>query len=153
MELFAGRAWLSLALNKAHLPVRSPYEAHPVGPDGRRKYVREHDLSVDEGQQGLLRDARRGKLGYVHLGVPCRTWGPAGRLAGGIRRGTEPLGDGSFERERLANLEFCFVVRLCAAVVLARGHFTLENPVSRDYPKAPVCPSVGTHRLEESRCR
>jgi hypothetical protein len=64
----------------------------------------------------------------LHFGLPCRTWGPAGRLAGGTRRAAQPLGDGTLSREIEANAEWDFAVAIWATAVLAGSHVTLENP-------------------------
>ena len=86
------------------------------------------DLHSPEVRQKLIRRVRAGEFAYLHVGLPCRTWGPAGRLAGGTRRCDRPLGDGTLARELQANAEWAFVVSVWAAAVLAGTHVSLENP-------------------------
>ena len=93
-------------------------------------YAPSFDLSRTDVQERLLSEADRGVLACIHFGLPCRTWGPAGRLAGGTRRAEQPWGDGSLERERAANDEWRFAVRLICTSARRGGHFTLENPAS-----------------------
>lgn len=128
-ECFAGAAGLSEALAEVGLSVASPLEAFPVR-EGRHVYDCGQDLCEPSVYEGLISDAKAGRYVYIHFGLPCRTWGPAGRLAGGTRRVGQPWGDGSLGREIEANRELRVVVLVCAELALAGVHFTVENPLS-----------------------
>ena len=88
-------------------------------------------------REALLDVVRRRQIGFLHIGLPCKTWGPAGRLAGGSRRLGLPLGAGHLARERQANGELDFALTLCAELVAQGGHFSLENPDSSYVFHAP----------------
>ena len=126
-ECFAGAGGLSRAMSRAGVQTRRPIEAFPCT-KGQPHYVRECDVSLREVQFGLLDDIRGREVGKLHLGLPCRTWGPAGRLAGGSRRLGSPWGDGSLAREIDANREAAFVVAVCCELLLAGAHYSIENP-------------------------
>ena len=62
------------------------------------------------------------------MGLPCTTWGNAGRTNGGTRRKDCPYGSGALEREHMGNKQWKDAVRLIEALVAAGGCFTMENP-------------------------
>ncbi len=127
LEIFAGRAGLSSALQRQGLQVLTPMEAYPVV--GKKvQYVSLRDIMNPEVLTNVRCSIRDGEVVYTHFGLPCKTWAAAGRLNHGTRRKGQELGDGSLAREREANVQLQTVVLLAVELILAGGHFTLENP-------------------------
>ncbi len=83
VELYSGRGGLTLAWTQAGLKAGRPYEAYPCDKNRFKTYRPEHDLSTQEVRSSLLAEGRAGRFMLLHVGLPCKTLGPAGRLAGG----------------------------------------------------------------------
>ena len=142
LECFAGAGGLSAALGRAGLRVAVPLEAFPVR-DGRASYDPGQDLCLPDVYEALIADGDSGKYRYLHFGFPCRTWGPAGRLAGGTRRVGSPLGDGSLFREAAANRELAVTLLVACCLVRAGCHVSWENPLSSYAWQAPLFEEFG----------
>ncbi len=127
VECYAGQGGLTAALRSHGWLCDEPFEAYP-SKENKTSYRPEFDLSQHSVQDALLGRIHRGQLGYAHFGLPCRTWGPAGRLAGGTRRRDLPLGTGVLARETQANRELAFVVVACCDLCARGAYFSLENP-------------------------
>ena len=126
LEIFAGTGRLSAALARANLKVAVPLEAFPGG--GVRNHRPSHDVLEPGVLAGLASDVAARRYASIHLGLPCKTWGPAGRLAGGTRRISCPWGTFKLPRELHAHREFGVTVILCVELVRAGRHFSVENP-------------------------
>lgn len=156
LELFSGEGGLTQAWRQKGLAVGDPFEAFQRDKAGRPTYVERYDLSRPAVRDELLLRADRGDFDCLHFGLPCRTWGPAGRLAGGSRRACLPWGSGVLAREVEANGEWRFTVALVARVLLAGGHFCLENP-DTSYVFATdlylaLCESVDVYEAHLDQC-
>ncbi len=127
LEVFAGTARLSRAFQTAGWDVGVPLEAYPLH-NGKAQYYPAQDFTRAEVWHGIVSDVRDGRYQLIHFGLPCRTWGPAGRLAGGSRRNNSPWGALVLTREREANRELALVVLVCAELALAGRNFCVENP-------------------------
>jgi hypothetical protein len=66
---------------------------------------------------------------YLHIGVACSSWGPAGRLNKGTRTPKHQEGLGALAHEAHGNEQADFVGLICAEFIEAWGFFTIENPV------------------------
>ena len=133
LEVFSGKAPLSKSLGDIGLNVDPPMDAYVSAGQGRTHsrsglYVRQHDLFRPEVVAKLRDGIIRGRLWYVHFGVPCSTWGRAGRLNKGTRRVGREMGDGSLSRECDANSLSHIVSSLCILLQQHGGIFTIENP-------------------------
>ena len=59
----------------------TPFECYtPLG------YNPSFDLEVDHVHAQVLAQIDAGTYSYIHFGIVCTSWGPAGRLSGGNRR-------------------------------------------------------------------
>eukprot|EP00973_Karenia_brevis_P057981 8071535-Karenia_brevis.AAC.1 len=123
-EVFAGHGALSSAFGRLGFLVET-IEAFPPGSKGT---VVHHDVSRPEVQTELLRKISNGEFLYIHFGVPCSTWGPAGWLNGGTRRRHQEGGNGSLIREILANDIVQFVAKACKILISLNLYYSIENP-------------------------
>ena len=83
-----------------------------------KQYFECVDLSRPSVQDSVFEQVLQGEWGYVHFGLHCKTWGPAGRLAGGTRRKSCVYGTGQLERETLAHAELGFMNVACCDLLL-----------------------------------
>ena len=114
LEVYAGRAGLSIQLAATGLLVDTPLEAYPA----KNQYVEWCDVKQPRTRFRLIQKLKSRSLRYVHFGITCTTWGNAGRLDGGTRRRGLPYGDGSLSRENDANAELRMVADLCTIAAL-----------------------------------
>ena len=124
LECFAGRGGWSAGCRKLGMPVFSPFEAFPQ----KKVYCPQFDLSRLDVRLLILGWIKAGLLFIIHFGITCSTWGSAGVMNGGTRRKGRPGGDGSLQREIIANGEAEYVAELCRAAYLHDCHFSIENP-------------------------
>jgi hypothetical protein len=124
LEVFAGGGRLSTAMKYVGLLVGAPWEAYPeTGVVDHR-----HDIMSDENFMRLVDDIRNRCYSYIHFGIPCRSWGPAGKRNHGTRTKTAPEGVGALPRELQGNAEAVIVALLCRELIDSAGYFSIENP-------------------------
>eukprot|EP00973_Karenia_brevis_P071747 9970159-Karenia_brevis.AAC.1 len=81
-----------------------PYECHQLRKGASRSvYVPLFDLGLPDVRRTLVWKIKNGFYRYIHFGVPCSTWGPAGWLNHETRRKGREEGDGTLHREKISN--------------------------------------------------
>ena len=122
-ELYAGHGLLTKCLRECGLQMASPFECYRDNVyDGR------FDLESDFVHRSLLADAKAGLYSYLHFGIVCTSWGPAGRLSGGHRRLWCVLGCPDSDREVRGNLQAQHMQELIETLLKVGGYFSVENP-------------------------
>lgn len=90
-EIFSGFGELTSSLARLDLVVDTPMDCYKI----KKSYVAFFDIMQPDVFSRLLWQIRNREYAFIHLGIPCSTWGPAGWLNKGIRRAGREAGDGS----------------------------------------------------------
>ena len=69
-----------------------------------------------------------GEVGYMHFGLPCKTWGPLARMNGSLRSRDHPEGFPPSPKDLVANREARAVGSLCRSLSLMGALWSIENP-------------------------
>ena len=72
LEVFSGSGSLTRALRDAGFLTEPPLEAYPDG-----VYVKEGDILNPAILERVRAQILAGDIGYVHFGLPCKSWGPS----------------------------------------------------------------------------
>ena len=124
-EVFAGRGQLSRLLHERGVLMWDPMEAYPA----KGLYVNLSDVLDDIVFGNLLELVELGIINYLLFGLDCKSWGRAGIMNGGTRRKEHPDGLPPLTKsERIGNEQAKRVAKLCLALHLMKGIFTIENP-------------------------
>ena len=74
-----------------------------------KRFINKRD---ENGWTALLLSIRAGHVFYVHMGMPCTSWGRSNLISSGTRRKSQPL-----EREILGNSQACVVCQNAAELI------------------------------------
>ena len=132
LELYSGGlayggARLSVALSEQGLLVLRPVEAYPC----KGKYVHMCDLQRVEARHRILNLVASNAVSYIHVGIPCSSWGRLNNLNHGTRSKQFPDGtDGRLPRESLGNEQASFICELLLLLLcsLCKIPWNVENP-------------------------
>jgi hypothetical protein len=124
-DLFSGSGTLGKLAEKGGWTV-SRFEAYRNGVFA----FPQEDLSDIKVVRSLCSRIQSYEFDHVHLGVPCTTWTVMQYSFGGTRTKTAPLGNGTRQAEKDANI----VVMMCFLIIWAcigsHTRFTVENPLT-----------------------
>ena len=144
LGLFSGSARLSKKLSKAGFVV----EAWDI------LFSPKCNLCAVSTLNGIIDRIKRGKVAYVHLGLPCSTWSRARRWDG---RGPGPLRDDSeflmgmpFStahqfKLKIGNRLFLHSMRILRCCLKFSVPWTLENPMTSRVWLAPQIKALSAH--------
>jgi len=124
VEFFSGHGGLSSSARKLGL---SAYEIEAYM--NNKPYNRLQDLDIVEIQNMWIVLAILKTFKWGHFGIVCRTWGSLHMMFnGGTRTRAQPLGDGSRDDERSANLSVAWMCRMIKLMRPNGIEVTIENP-------------------------
>ena len=122
LGFYSGVAGLTLALNALGV-LCSSFEAFPGGISDAMRDVNNPALLV-----AILVLIKSGRVRYVHVGIPCSTWGTLAKLNGGSRSKTQPYGDGSIPKENTENQQLHNMLRIIHALEKVGAFCLLRIP-------------------------
>ena len=133
LEVFAGSAGLSRAMQMAGAPVLPPIELIPN--EAVPFAVDITDVKVQRHVEKLLRE---GYISYIHFGTPCCSFSQARKLDGGpppLRSqahlwGLPMLSPADSERVQVGNLLLLITTELAGVAHASKVWWSLENPAS-----------------------
>ena len=124
VEAFAGTGGLSAALRDSGFRVDEPLEAYPRP----GVHVACKDLLNPQVLRTLHLRILSGDIGYMHFGLPCKTWGPLARMNGSSRSQSHPGGFPPSLKDLLGNEEAKVVAGLCRSLSSVGAFWSIENP-------------------------
>ena len=108
LELYSGCGRLSAAASAAGALVLPPVDAYTA----QGAYSRDQDFNCPDVVARIRRLIVECVITFVHLGLPCTTWGALGPLSDGTRTSEAPSGTGTKEKEMFANSQLSEAIRM-----------------------------------------
>ena len=143
-EVFAGKGGLTKAFHD-----RKVFKVlQPVKLMQRGKATTSHDLLFDETFGRLCQEACQPRQIW-HFGFPCGSFSLMQNLNKGTRSASDPLGDGSLERETKGNEVLFRTIHLCKLLDAHGSFFTLEIPSTSYAWHVPLLKSL----IHDKNCK